>query len=163
AAARKLCERRPDDVRARVRLIELDRAAGRFAEAAEDLAQLAQIVSEERRVDVILERADLLEHKLKDPGAAAEAYKEALALRPGAGCSGPTARSASTRAAPRRWSRRSRRWPRPPAPRRSTDWASCTRTCSARTTRPTTRTPDRSRPRRPRTRRSGASAPRRAA
>src|SRR5439155_12751461 len=49
----------------------------------EDLAQLAQIVSEERRVDVILERADLLEHKLKDPGAAAEAYKEALALRPG--------------------------------------------------------------------------------
>jgi tetratricopeptide (TPR) repeat protein len=82
-AARRLCERRPDDVRARVRLLELDRAAQRFAEAAEDLAELAKLLPEERRVEVLLERADLLDHRLGDDVGAAAAYKEALALRPG--------------------------------------------------------------------------------
>ena len=38
-AARRLCELHPDDVRARVRLYELDRTALRWAEAAEDLGE----------------------------------------------------------------------------------------------------------------------------
>jgi tetratricopeptide (TPR) repeat protein len=83
AAARRLCELRPDDVRARLRLVELDRQAARFAEAADDLAALGRIVPDERRVEVLLERADLLEHRLNDSAAAADAYREALALRPG--------------------------------------------------------------------------------
>jgi tetratricopeptide (TPR) repeat protein len=82
-AARRLCELRPEDVRARVRLYELDRAAQRLPEAADDLAALARLLPEERRVDALVERADLLEHRLDQPLAAALAYKEALALRPG--------------------------------------------------------------------------------
>lgn len=82
-AARRLVELKPDDVRARVRLYELDRAAQKLPEAADDLAALAKLLSEERRVDALLERADLLEHKLNDPLGAAAAYREALALKPG--------------------------------------------------------------------------------
>ncbi|MDB4965305.1 MAG: Tetratricopeptide 2 repeat protein [Myxococcales bacterium] len=82
-AARRLVELRPDDVRARVRLVELDRAALKLQEAADDLAELAKLLPEERRVEAMLERADLLEHRLNDPLGAAAAYREALALRPG--------------------------------------------------------------------------------
>ena len=82
-AARRLVERKPDDARARVRLYELDRAAQKLPEAADDLGQLARLLPEERRVEALLERADLLEHRLKDPVAAAAAYRDALALRPG--------------------------------------------------------------------------------
>ncbi|HEX6838404.1 MAG TPA: tetratricopeptide repeat protein, partial [Polyangia bacterium] len=82
-AARRLVELRPDDVRARVRLYELDRAAQKLAEAADDLGALAKLLPEDRRVDALLERADLLEHRLNDPLGAAAAYREALALKPG--------------------------------------------------------------------------------
>ena len=82
-AARRLVELKPDDVRARVRLYELDRAAQKLAEAAEDLVELAKLLPEERRVDAILERADLLEQRLNDPIGAATAYREALVLKPG--------------------------------------------------------------------------------
>jgi tetratricopeptide (TPR) repeat protein len=82
-AARRLVELRPSDVRVRSRLVELDRAAGRFADAAEDLAGLAQLVPEERRVELHLERAELLERRLGDDAGAAAAYKDALAIRPG--------------------------------------------------------------------------------
>ncbi|HEY2748768.1 MAG TPA: hypothetical protein VGL86_29310, partial [Polyangia bacterium] len=60
AAARRLVEMKPEDVRARVRLYELDRAAQKLAEAADDLGALAKLLPEERRVDALLERADLL-------------------------------------------------------------------------------------------------------
>src|SRR5581483_2124862 len=70
-AARKLVELRPDDVRLRLRLVELDRAAGRFADAAEDLANLAKLVPEDRRVELVLERAELLERRLGDDAGAA--------------------------------------------------------------------------------------------
>jgi len=83
AAARRLCELRPEDVRARVRLYELDRAAQKLVEAADDLGALAKLLPEERKVDALLERADLLEHRLDDPLGAAAAYREALALKPG--------------------------------------------------------------------------------
>jgi tetratricopeptide (TPR) repeat protein len=82
-AARRLVELRPDDVRVRLRLVELDRAAGRFADAAEDLAALAKLVPEDRRVELHLERADLLERRLSDDAGAAAAYKDALAIKPG--------------------------------------------------------------------------------
>ena len=82
-AARRLVELRPDDVRARVRLYELDRAAQKLAEAADDLAALAKLLPEERKVDALLERADLLEHRLNDGLGAAAAYREALQLKPG--------------------------------------------------------------------------------
>lgn len=82
-AARRLVELSPDDVRARLRLYELDRAAQKLAEAADDLAELAKRLPEERRVEALLERANLLENKLNDPLGAAAAYREALALRPG--------------------------------------------------------------------------------
>jgi tetratricopeptide (TPR) repeat protein len=83
AAARRLVELRPDDLRARLRLVELDRAAARWAEAAEDLAALAKVVPDERRVEVVLERAAILERHVGDDAAAAAAYREALTLRPG--------------------------------------------------------------------------------
>ena len=83
AAARRLVELKPEDVRARVRLYELDRAAQKLAEASDDLGALAKLLPEERRVDVLLERADLLEHRLNDALGAAAAYREALVLRPG--------------------------------------------------------------------------------
>jgi len=82
-AARRLCELRPDDVRARARLVELDRAALKLQETADDLAVLAKLLPEDRRVEALLDRADLLEHRLSDPLGAAAAYREALALRPG--------------------------------------------------------------------------------
>ncbi|MCU1277552.1 MAG: Tetratricopeptide 2 repeat protein, partial [bacterium] len=82
-AARRLVELAPEDVRARVRLYELDRAAQKLPEAADDLAALAKLLPEERRVDALLERADLLEHRLDDALGAAAAYREVLALKPG--------------------------------------------------------------------------------
>ncbi|HEX4460438.1 MAG TPA: hypothetical protein VIA18_20815, partial [Polyangia bacterium] len=82
-AARRLVALRPDDVRLRVRLYDLDRQAQKFKEAADDLVELATQLPEERRVDVLLDRADLLEHRLNDPVGAAAAYREVLVLRPG--------------------------------------------------------------------------------
>jgi tetratricopeptide (TPR) repeat protein len=82
-AARRLVELKPDDVRVRARLVELDRAAARWAEAADDLAGLARIVADDRKLEALLERAEILERRLGDEPAAAAAYKEALALRPG--------------------------------------------------------------------------------
>src|SRR5207248_3617671 len=55
----------------------------KLQETADDLADLARLLPEERRVEVLLDRADLLENRLNDPLAAAAAYREALALRPG--------------------------------------------------------------------------------
>jgi hypothetical protein len=82
-AARRLVELRPDDVRARLRLVELDKAAARWADAAVDLAGLAALLPEERRVEALLERAELLERRLGDDAQAQEGYREVLALRPG--------------------------------------------------------------------------------
>ncbi len=82
-AARRLVALRPDDVRLRVRLYDLDRAAQKLKEASDDLVELAALLPEERRVDVLLDRADLLEHRLNDPVGAAAAYREVLVLRPG--------------------------------------------------------------------------------
>ena len=82
-AARRLCELRPDDVRVRLRLIELDRASARWADLAEDLAALAKRVPEDRRIEVLVERGDVLERRLADDEAAARTYKEALAIKPG--------------------------------------------------------------------------------
>jgi tetratricopeptide (TPR) repeat protein len=83
AAQRRLCELEPGDVSARLRLVELDRAAQRYTDAASDLLALQPLVSDERRVEVLLERADLLEHRLGDAEGAQAVYKEVLALRPG--------------------------------------------------------------------------------
>jgi golgin subfamily B member 1 len=82
-AQRQLLALRPDDLRSRLRLIELERAAGRWAEAERELRELATRVPEERRAEVHLERADLLERRLDDIDGAAAAYKEVLALKPG--------------------------------------------------------------------------------
>lgn len=82
-ATRRLVELRPDDVRLRVRLYELDRAAQKLPEAAADLGELAALLPEERKVEALLERADLLEHKINDADGAAAAYREVLALKPG--------------------------------------------------------------------------------
>ncbi|MCU1281938.1 MAG: Tetratricopeptide 2 repeat protein, partial [bacterium] len=82
-AARPLVELKPEDVRARVRLYELDRAAQKLPEAADDLAALAKLLPEERRIEALLERADLLEHRLDDALGAATAYREVLAIKPG--------------------------------------------------------------------------------
>lgn len=82
-AARRLCALRPTDARLRLRLVDLDRAAGRFAEMAEDLRELAQILSEEQRVEALVWRAEVLERRLGDPARALEAYKDVLHLRPG--------------------------------------------------------------------------------
>jgi tetratricopeptide (TPR) repeat protein len=80
---RRLVELDPDNVRTRVRLYELDRAAQKLPEAADDLAELAKRLPEDRRVDALLERADLLEQRLNDPLGAAAAYREALSFKPG--------------------------------------------------------------------------------
>ena len=53
-AVRRLSELAPDDVRLRLRLIELDRAAGRWAEVAEDLAHRDVLID-----DIV---ADFLSH-----------------------------------------------------------------------------------------------------
>ncbi|MGZ3429330.1 MAG: tetratricopeptide repeat protein, partial [Polyangia bacterium] len=82
-AARHLVELKPDDVRARVRLYELDRAAQKLREAADDLTELAKLLPDERRIEALLERADLLEQRLDDSLGAAAAYREVLALKPG--------------------------------------------------------------------------------
>jgi tetratricopeptide (TPR) repeat protein len=85
-AQKLLVQLRPDDVRSRLRLIELSRAAGRFADAAEELHALAQKLPAsdvERRAELLLERAELLERRIEDMNGAALAYKEVLALRPG--------------------------------------------------------------------------------
>jgi tetratricopeptide (TPR) repeat protein len=89
AVARRLVALSPDDVRARLRLCELDRAAAKWSELADDLASLAQsqslspALSDDRKVELLLERADVLLHRLSDDTGAAEAYKQVLALRPG--------------------------------------------------------------------------------
>jgi tetratricopeptide (TPR) repeat protein len=85
-AQRKLVELRPDDVRVRLRLIELARAAGRWSDAADELQKLAQTLPPDRsdaRAELLLERAEILERRLEDLEAAAAAYKEVLSLRPG--------------------------------------------------------------------------------
>jgi hypothetical protein len=82
-AARRLVTLRPDDVRLRVRLYDLDRAAQKLNEASDDLSELAALLPEDRRVDALLDRADLLEHRLGDSIGAAAAYREVLGLRPG--------------------------------------------------------------------------------
>jgi len=82
-AARRLVELKPESVRARVRLYELDRAAQKLPEAADDLKALAKLLPEERKIEALLERADLLETRLNDPLGAAASYREVLVLRPG--------------------------------------------------------------------------------
>jgi len=82
-AARRLCELRPDDVRLRMRVVELDRAAGRWLDVSEDLKQLIAVLDGDRKLEAILQRAEVLERRLGDDGAAQKAFKEALALRPG--------------------------------------------------------------------------------
>ena len=82
-AQRQLVALSPDSVRGRLRLIELQRAAGQWAEAANELRELAQRMPEERRAELHLERAEILERRLEDVDGAAAAYKEVLALRPG--------------------------------------------------------------------------------
>ncbi len=82
-AQRQLVALRPDDLRARLRLVELERAAGRWVEAEAELRELAKKLPEERRAEVHLERAEILERRLDDMDGAAAAYKEVLALRPG--------------------------------------------------------------------------------
>jgi hypothetical protein len=82
-AQKQLAELRPDDLRVRLRLAELLRGAGRFAEAAEELQKLAEKLPEERRAEVLLERAEILEKRIEDLEGAAAAYKAVQALRPG--------------------------------------------------------------------------------
>jgi tetratricopeptide (TPR) repeat protein len=85
-AAERLVELRPDDVRVRLRAAELLRTAGRFAEAAEALGAVASKISPElveRRVELLLDRAELYERKVDDQQKAASAYKEVLSVRPG--------------------------------------------------------------------------------
>lgn len=81
-AARRLVELKPKDQRARFRLVELDRAASKWADATSDLAELASLLEGDRRADVLLERAELLERQLADPEAAVETYRQVLELRP---------------------------------------------------------------------------------
>jgi tetratricopeptide (TPR) repeat protein len=85
-AARRLCELRPDDVRLRLRVIELDRAAARWADVAQGYAELASVLPPEqgdRKLEAILARADVLERRLGDDDGAQKAYREALAIRAG--------------------------------------------------------------------------------
>jgi tetratricopeptide (TPR) repeat protein len=85
-AQKQLSALLPDDQRARLRLIELLRAAGRFAEAADELQALADKLGSDqgdRRAELFLERAEILERRVEDMEGAAAAYKAVLALRPG--------------------------------------------------------------------------------
>ena len=83
AAARRITTLHPDELRGWLRLVELDRAAGRWGELVDDLARVAQLVSEERRVEVLVERAEVIERRVGDEAAAARAYKDILLVSPG--------------------------------------------------------------------------------
>jgi tetratricopeptide (TPR) repeat protein len=83
ATLRRLIELRPDDLRLRIRLVELDRTAQRFADAVDDLSALAARQGEAERVDTLYEQADVFEDRLADPERAQACYKEVLRLRPG--------------------------------------------------------------------------------
>jgi tetratricopeptide (TPR) repeat protein len=82
-AARRLCALRPDDVRLRMRVVELDRAAGKWIDVAEDLRLLADVLDGDRKLEAVLERAEVLERRLGDDAAAQKTFKEALSLKPG--------------------------------------------------------------------------------
>jgi tetratricopeptide (TPR) repeat protein len=92
-AARQLCALRPTDPTPRLRLVELLRAAGRWEDLVVELAETAKVMpaaddgdgdpSGDRRVEALVERADVLERRLADPARALVAYKDVLQIAPG--------------------------------------------------------------------------------
>jgi len=82
-AQRRLCERRPDDLALRLRLLELLRGSERWAELAEELGRLADgASSDERRAELLVEQAEVFERQLSDEPHALAAYKAVLAVAP---------------------------------------------------------------------------------
>ena len=81
AFARRLSERRPGDLDARLRLIELGRAAKKYESLVSDLEALEPLVEERLRFELNLERAEIFERKLADMPRAIGA-KQALRIRP---------------------------------------------------------------------------------
>jgi tetratricopeptide (TPR) repeat protein len=82
-AMRRLAELRPDEVRLKLRVVELHRAAGKWIDVADDLKVLAGALEGERKLEAVLERAEVLERRLGDDVAAQKAFKEALSIKPG--------------------------------------------------------------------------------
>ena len=97
AAARRLSEKRPGDLDARLRLIDLGRAAKKYETLVADLRALEPLVEERLRFELMFERAEILEQKLEDLPGAIEAYKEALRVRPGSARAGEALESLSHR------------------------------------------------------------------
>jgi tetratricopeptide (TPR) repeat protein len=87
AMADALCAAKNGDVPRRVLMVELTRAAGKWAEAAEHLAKLAETLQAagavERAAEAQLERADLLERKLDQAPAALLLVDEVARAHPG--------------------------------------------------------------------------------
>jgi tetratricopeptide (TPR) repeat protein len=81
-ACRRLVECAPEQLYARLLLIEFERAAYRFDAAAAELEKLAEMVDLGRRLDLLVERAELLE-KIGNQDGAVAAYRRVLTLQPG--------------------------------------------------------------------------------